>query len=1206
MRADLISLFERPQPEVMDAEARLLALDIERSWIVEAPAGSGKTGLLIQRYLCLLAEPKVTEPEQVLAITFTKAATHEIHERLLHQLQSAEEGADTHTEYDRTTRRMANAVLAHDLALGWRLLDDPTRLRVRTIDSVCAEIARSLPILSGGKGSLTPIEDASSLYEEAARRTWLHLGGADSLLDDALKSLLLHRDGDLRVCTALVAEMLAGREQWSSLVPLRAEDLTSEALDSNLRKQLDGALAEVVCAGLSRLVQAFPEELLLRLSTTATSLSDRPGYQTQPSPIAICRELRTSPTAAAEQLVYWRALAHLLVTPSTKTWRSSFRTNHVRFEVNSRDRAALQELLLEVQERPELLGLMNEMKGLPPATFPAEQWPITKALFRVLRQALTELQLVFIETAQCDFAEPALLARRALSHDRASQGLESTPGAELRHLLVDEMQDTSVPQYELLERLTKGWATEEKTVFLVGDPKQSIYLFRQARVDRFLETIRTGRLGELSVGSLQLTANFRSQAELISAFNNDFSRIFPRMTSHPEDVKYVHSVAIRKPTSKLGRQEGTAWHLSTLPGEPSAIREEVEAQHRRSARHIRQIIEMWHLRPLPAGRTLPWKIAVLVQSRSSLASVLLELKRNPSIPFRASKIETLNQRPEILDLLALSRALRHPADRPAWLAVLHAPWCGIGLADLHILTGKDDHHSQGRTLLDLISIHGTEVSPDATTRLERVWPVLDQAMRVAERVRFPERVERTWRSLGGHTFLQDAELKNAEAFLELLRAIDRERGRVEHSEVMRRLKRLHASPEDGVVELATIHGSKGLEWDIVLVPELERRSPLSASRLFEMEELLSGKVVLAPITAKGTDAAALNRWLRDLRSRREAAERKRLFYVACTRAREELHLFGSVHTQQDGTPKAATTSLLEAAWPAAKTHLVEAEVTEAPRQRSKDVLYSIAAHEQETLDEVDSPILERLPLDTVLALSSAHQDALSNSKKIKRSPEMRPQALGSLSSRCLHTTIHAFLEEAATRLAEGSSPGQLASELRTWKQRIRTLLRTGGLSPRSVEQHLHTVLKAVHTTVTDSTGQWLLGSAVYARNEYTLVTQDDQTREYRIDRLFRGGASPGLSGDTHLWIIDYKTSTFPGTVQDDAAVRQFLDEERTLHVPRFERYSRLIRDERLRLGLWFPLIGRLVWWPANEGEEELDPSENLSSLATPFANHPSL
>ncbi len=344
------------------------------------------------------------------------------------------------------------------------------------------------------------------------------------------------------------------------------------------------------------------------------------------------------------------------------------------------------------------------------------------------------------------------------------------------------------------------------------------------------------------------------------------------------------------------------------------------------------------------------------------------------------------------------------------------------------------------------------------------------------------------------------------------------------AEVTRRLRNLYASPQEGDVELVTIHGSKGLEWDVVLVPELERRSPSNKSRLFEIEELVNGRVVLAPITAKGAEATALNCWLRSVRSRREAAERKRLFYVACTRAREELHLFGVAFTRRDGTRTATAGSLLEAAWPAAEAHLIDPEITNAGDSHQL-VLFNLAASEEpKPVIDYHSPLLERLPLDTPLFFPPLSQDPTNEPENVTQMITPPPESYGSFSSRCLGVTVHTFLEETAARLANGSSPNALASELPAWNSRIRALLRASGLPPRSIEQHVLTVERAIAITLRTPVGQWLLGARSCAKSEFALVTHEDRLQQHRIDRMFLEGASPCEVGETYRWIIDYKTS----------------------------------------------------------------------------------
>ena len=1175
-----------------DWQERERALDVRRSWIVEAPAGSGKTELLIQRYLKLLADESVEQPEQVLAITFTVKATNEMRERVMAQLEGVSETdlPSRDSEFNRETRKLAQSVFKRDALLGWRLLEHPHRLRIRTIDSVCGEIAQSLPVLSGSGGPQTPVEDATAMYREAARLTLMQLGGNDAELDRALRTVLLHRDGSLADCERLLMEMLPLRNQWGQLVPLLGQELEDEYLDDTVLPRLQKALDQAICAGLTELSRSVPYDILRDLSLLAGEMGHAEGYKGKTSPIAICAGLNDVPEGVAEHLERWLALIHLVTTGGGE-WRSGFRSDYLKFDLEKDHAERLKGLVAELRDRGEALDAIKRVKQLPPAVYPPEQWKVAKALFRVLSRALAELQLIFARNEECDFAELGLQAKTALEHGGV-RDLSEALGMELRHLLVDEMQDTSTSQYGLIELLTHGWDGQSQTVFLVGDPKQSIYLFRQARVERFVQMMRTRTLGDLPLGSLQLTANFRSQRDLVDAFNTDFSLLFPQeVLDDRQEVPYVEARAVREAT-RYGAQS-VVWHTQVLDSGADE-KNERRKQSRSEARQVRAIVENWRARPLPEGRAEPWKIAVLVRSRNVLGDIVAELKNETKglIPFRAVNIEPVGERQEVLDLFALTRALLHPADRVAWFAVLRAPWCGLGLADLHMLAGADDPQWAERCVEDAIVERGDLLSEEGCARLMRVWPVFQAAREHRTGLTTSQWVERTWRSLAGDAHLKEPEMVNARRYLRLLNEVEEQAAMMDLGLLRRRLDDLYAetSAVPGAVDLMTIHGAKGLEWDVVLVPGLEKRGQANREKLLNWSEIDSGdvetaQIVLAPITERGEGSKELNAWLKDIVRAREAAERKRLFYVACTRAREELHLFASPKRTAKGEIGREPGSLLETAWPVAERHfdsafprprttpsLFEMSLTPEINDVAEDFVGDIAADKPE-----DTPrTLQRLPLSFDPRARFTTSRKLSyGDDRTKPTHFERPE--GSFEARAFGNVMHAFLELLTTRLEDGAEVETLLREVGGWTTRIRALLRGDGLAPEVAGRLVARVKTGLSNVLTDPEGLWVLGKHSQAASEFALTSWIERRTSARLDRIFFAGAKPLEADNDHLWIIDYKTAA-----HGREGVVEFLANERAKYRAQLEAYARMMTDRvnegQLRVGLYYPMLARLIWW----------------------------
>ena len=198
-----------------DADARRRALDPTTSFIVQAPAGSGKTELLIQRLLTLLAQ--VDEPEEIVSITFTRKAASEMRERLISALRAAAEGEPIASTHASLTRDLALQVIERDRQADWRLLEHPSRLRIETIDALASGFTRAMPWLSRFGAMPEPVEDPYSLYSIAASRT-LRVLGENAPESPAVRHLLEHLDNDMSRASSLIAQMLVRREQWLPLV----------------------------------------------------------------------------------------------------------------------------------------------------------------------------------------------------------------------------------------------------------------------------------------------------------------------------------------------------------------------------------------------------------------------------------------------------------------------------------------------------------------------------------------------------------------------------------------------------------------------------------------------------------------------------------------------------------------------------------------------------------------------------------------------------------------------------------------------------------------------------------------------------------------------------------------------------------------------------------------------------------------------------
>jgi ATP-dependent exoDNAse (exonuclease V) beta subunit len=979
-----------------DQKERDRALDPTRSFIVQAPAGSGKTSLLVSRFLKLLENEKA--PENILAVTFTKKAAAEMRKRVLEQLPNAGE-------------------IAH-------------RLRIETIDAFCLGLSRQTPVLAQLGAQPDIIEDASDYHLASAFAT------LENFSNPHVARLLAHLDNDVEQCARLLASMLGRRDQWLR----RAGEPPS-------RKEIEAALGFERNKLLSRAKEFLPQ--------------------------------------ASQEL------AEEVFRKGSK----ELRTKHPLFATLDGNLEACRALLA--------------LREAPPATYEEEQWAVLDAILELLKLAAADLQVHFAARGVADFTEVLQGAVRALGSADDPSALLLSLDRRINHILVDEFQDTSISQWDLLERLTAGWEQGDmrgdgRTLFVVGDPMQSIYRFREAQVALFLKARREG-LASVSLEPIQLTTNFRSQAGVVDYVNAAFPKVMPSREDEASGaVPYAPSTA----------------HHDPLPGEAASVHlfEDVDDE-------AKKVVEL--------ARAAEGKCAILVRNRPHLEAIVPALKA-AGLRFRAIEIELLGEKQVVQDLYALTRALLHPADRIAWLAVLRAPWCGLLLSDLLVLS-SDKNKLLWESLNDEAVL--SRLSADGRKRLERAREPLAHAIRERLRGTLRERVEACWLALGGPACVADrTELEDAEIYLDELERLE-EAGSADPSVLGEALKKLYALPDleaPETLQVMTIHKAKGLEFDTVVLPGLGRTPNTGDPPLFLWKEFAGGRFIFAPIKEAGRDNNLAYDYLARLERDAEDLEAGRLLYVAVTRAKKRVHLLGCVKLEHDGSAKAPDKrSLLAKLWP------VNAEVVR-----------KTAAPAAESAPRIP---LRRLPAD--YANPPPPAPVKWDAPPEGREEERIEFSWAGETARHVGVVVHRWLQ----RIAEDELKGWDIKRVESLRTHFERDLKRRGVQDPKLAADL--VATAVRNSITSERGRWLLGPHAEARSEYRLRTG---ARSFVVDRLM-------VEQDKTRWVVDYKTSRHEGTKVED-----FLDEQRKRYAAQLDAYAVALNAKGR--GLYFPLHSAWREW----------------------------
>lgn len=1098
----------------VDQSARDTAIDPTKSFCVSAPAGSGKTELLTQRLLALLA--RVERPEQVLAITFTRKAASEMSMRLLEKLEQARMGATVTAEHERHTRQLAKALLAHAEQRQWRL--DQTTLNIRTIDSLCHELTRQMPILSGLGGLVEAVDNAQPLYEEAVREFLSQAGEGD--VGRRIIQLLAHFDNRWSKVSELLVAMLGRRGDWGQLIQKGQDPSAAEATISATMRDLSGHRIGNIVHHLS----ADLDALLDAVNQAREHLEEPP----------------LTLTADVESLADWQAMVRWLLT-SQFEWRKPGGVNaKLGFPPKSPHKAAFVSVLESISGNEALREALIELVHLPQLHGDIGAWERVVLVASLLPVLQAHLLLVFQRSGAVDHTHIALAAIQALGSDEFPTQLAQRLDYQLEHILVDEFQDTSASQAELLRRLMRGWEEHNatgaapRTVFVVGDAMQSIYGFRYADVSLFLNAMR-GQLAGVSLEPLTLTQNFRSRPEVVGWVNDRFSSLF----ASEDDpgfgrVKHVQADAI--PVESESEDAGV--RLAIIQAES----DEVEAHY------IAQEIAL--LRRRYPSQT----VAVLVRAKTH-ASFIGDALTELNIPYTSDAIQSLLHEPVVTDLMSVCRWLANPADMVAALALLTGPWCGIALSSISLLLAE--HDERPLELLSALEKPPANINTEDLARLHHLREALSWAETKRDRLSLPVWIEQIWLRLGGAHTARTRDMRCVEAFLSALRRAEQIGAGLDIGWLERELGSMAMeSPGDvDAVRIMTLHKAKGLEFDTVLMPYLHKRTRGLQGDLIRWhwhhKTQPPGLLIAANDEIKTSDS--LYNYLSFLQKKKDREELKRLLYVGITRAKCQCILSGTLEWEGDNPPpKPPAGSLLEVL-------LEGAGVNKTKVITNADLI------------PVETPLLS----DTMAGAEGRGRLAQARLRSGEYAPELSTgrqlaeplHADEHRTERLIGTITHRVLELLAS--AE-TLPMPDDPQIAVWIERNAQRL---VLRPDRTQIICQRVQWLVAQTLSCDIGQWILSSHPDSGVEMSLsCIEEGEVKRYVIDRTFLN-VSDGIR-----WVIDYKTGE-PAAGEDLSA---FEARQTELYQGQLHQYAHLLEryfassEAPIKTALYFPATQRLV------------------------------
>ena len=856
------------------------AIDFKHHLAVTASAGSGKTTVLVQRYVEILLQTD-TRVNEIVAITFTEKAASELKKRIARLVEAKLRAAKETTPL---LQRLE------------QIRDQLSSANIGTIHSFCAKLLREHPVESGVDAMFTVVEDIDKglLIKQSIQEALEAAIASDSESVEKQDTVYaLRMLGKFEVEKYLTAFFSKREEisQWLGSHHALNDGESPDDLIERWNRKIEQWLVH-------RLDEQDWRHAVVRLVKIAEGKST-------PEVRASMAKWNAA-LSANEKILLVKEVLEKILTKTKGSVQKDFVGRKVDRESYRHEEVILQQLHFAIA------GVLTAYADARCIAGNRTMLRLTRILLGVYGNALARYDEKKLQQGKLDFEDLQVKALQLLQREEIRAKLSSM----YKYIMVDEYQDTNRLQDDILRRLVEEF--EKGNLFIVGDPKQSIYGFRHARVEIFekaKEDIGRQAAGE-GTSHVLLPESFRLLVGIVDFVNRVFSRAMTEGTSE-FDVTYDELVKGRTNDAE-GKVELLLVRSRIEPEEeaadeseePDLLGEECNLIARRIAALIESKFEIFvperdRGSRIELAKPVEFRdVAILPRSRTHVNRLVRALEAH-GVPYIISSGVGFYQTQEILDFFNYLKFLLNSGDDVALAGLLRSPFFAISDAELFGISLQKHCESFWEKTQRCIE------QSNSTKHLRYAVEVLKDNLNLANRLPIPELVDRFFRQTGWYGVIAgmpfgEQRIANVKKLLRFAREFEA-RGLTNLFDFVERLKTLveleqkegqaSIDSQGNAVRILTIHAAKGLEFPVVFVPFAHRRFQFD-KELFVDSSLGIGFKVRDENDMNEEVEPSFYRFLKQRSHLQTEAEEKRVFYVACTRARDMLVISGQLAEQK--------------------------------------------------------------------------------------------------------------------------------------------------------------------------------------------------------------------------------------------------------------------------------------------------------------------